>query len=236
MEKQDEHFPTKDRLHTDVLEQVYGPIHAVVLRHDNVHETKKGEDRIREALLVDENNILRTYALTFLTYDKDNSELLNIDDEIRLGSMIGKTFRDHNYVVKKNVTDVFIISIPNWMQKDFQTDENKAKARLTEFFAKKEANTPLIYGTVLEIYSPDFKDPNDGINDIDLAQVNPPTGTLQSVGVPADEIWGRLDKASENNEWDDLKPRYEIAQQLSKPIIDSLHKKIESYLSSGKNK
>lgn len=225
-----EHFPIKDKLHTDVLEQKYGPIHAVVLRHDNVHETKKGGERIREARLVDENNILRTYALTFLTYNKSNVEISKIDEEIRQGGLIGKTFKKHGYTVKKNVVDVFVLSIPKWMQEDFQVDADKAKARLTEFFAKKDNDVPLIYGTVLEIYSPDFKDPKDGLNEVDISQINPPTGTLQSVGVPADEIWGRLDRASEDGEWDDLKERYELARELSKPIVSSLHKKISLYL------
>lgn len=230
-EKQ-EHFPVRDKLHTDVLEQKYGPIHAVVLRHDNVREMRRGAERIREVRLVDEQNISRTYALTFLTYDKSNKELADIDDEIRQGGLIGKTFRDHGYAVKKNVIDVFIIPIPAWMQKDFRVDAQKAKARLTEFYAKKENTMPLIYGTVLEVYSPDFKDPADGINSVDLAQVNPLTGTLQGVGVPADEIWERLDRASETNEWDDLKDRYEQAERLSQPVVQSLHTKISNYLGS----
>lgn len=225
-----EHFPIKDKLHTDILEQKYGPIHAVVLRHDNVKETKKGAERIREARLVDEKDILRTYALTFLTYDKENKEIANIDDEIRQGGLIGQTFREHGYTIKKNVIDVLIMPIPDWMRKDFNTEIKEAKARLTEFYAKKVGTTPTIYGTVLEIYSPDFKNPVDGINDVDINQINPLTGALQSVGVPIDEIWERLDRAAENNEWDDLIERYKQAQQLSQPIVDSLHKKIAKYL------
>lgn len=224
------HFPVKEKLHTDILEQKYGPIHAVVLRHDNVREMKKGAERIREARLVDEKNILRTYALTFLTYDKDNKELADIDDEIRQGGLIGKTFREHGYTVKKNVIDVFIIPIPSWMRDDFKVYSKEAKARLTEFYAKKEGSTPVIYGTVLEIYSPDFKDPKDGVNGVDIAQVNPLTGALQGVGVPTDEIWERLDRASETNEWDDLKDRYEKAGKMSQPIIQSLREKILRYL------
>lgn len=225
-----EHFPVKDRLHTDILEQKYGPIHAVVLRHDNVREMKIGAERIREARLTDEKDILRTYALTFLTYDKRNDEIANIDDEIRRGGLIGQTFKKYGYTVKKNVIDVFIMAIPSWMKEDFKADTEEAKARLTEFYAKKEENTPIIYGTVLEIYSPDFKDPEDGINDVDTAQVNPLTGALQSVGVPTDEIWGRLDRAAETNEWEDLKDRYEQAKKLSQPVVQSLHEKISKYL------
>jgi len=224
------HFPVKDKLHTDILGQKYGPIHAVVLRHDNVRESKKGAQRIREARLVDEKDVLRTYALTFLTYDKDNEELAVIDDKIRHGGLIGETFREHGYTIKKNVVDVFIMPVPDWMSDDFKVKTKTAKARLTEFYAKKVGSTPTIYGTVLEVYSPDFKDPDDGINDVDVNQVNPLTGALQSVGVPIDEIWERLDRAAENNEWGDLKERYDNARQLSEPIVKALHAKIEKYL------
>jgi len=224
------HFPVKDKLHTDILEQKYGPIHAEVLRHDNVKEMKKGAERIREARLVDEENILRTYALTFLTYDKENSEIANIDNEIREGGLIGQTFRNYGYTIKKNVIDVFIMPIPSKMKDDFKVETNEAKARLTEFYAKKTGSTPTIYGTVLEIYSPDFKNPDDGINEVDINQVNPLTGALQSVGVPIDEIWERLDRAGENNEWDDVKERYEQANELSQPVVQSLHEKITQYL------
>ena len=230
MKNKQEHFPIKDKLHTDVMEEKYGPIHAVVLRHDNVRETKPGAERIREARLVDNQNILRTYALTFLTYDKKNKDIAKIDNEIRQGGLIGQTFREHGYEIKKNVIDVFVLPVPTSMQADFKTKSTKAKARLTEFYAKKGDDTPTIYGTVLEIYSPDFKDPKDGVNEVDINQINPLTGALQGVGVPIDEIWERLDRAAENNEWDDLKERYEQAQSLSQPIVQSLHRKINEYL------
>jgi hypothetical protein len=212
------------------LESIYGPIHADVLRHDNVRESEKGMERIREARLVDEDNILRTYALTFLTYDKNNDELVRIDDEIREGGSIGKTFRKHSYEVKKNVIDVFIIDIPKWMIDDFHVDTDKAKARLTEFYAKRKNQTPVIYGTVLEIYSPDFKDPEDGVNDFDKAQKNPLTGTLQSVGVPTDEIWERLDRAAKPDEWKDLDEKYSQAQKMSESIIQQIRDKITRYI------
>ena len=221
------HFPIIG-IHTDILEQKYGPIHAVVLRHDNVKEIKKGTDAIREARIVDKNDILRTYALTFLTYDKENKKIVSIDDEIRQGGLIGKTFRKHGYVIKKNVIDVFLMKIPSWMKDDFKTSVNEVKARLTEFYAKKDIGTPIIYGIVLEVYSPDFKDPKDGINNVDITQINPLTSTLQDAGISSDEIWRRLDRASEANEWDDLKDKYEEAQKLSKPIIQSIHAKYQN--------
>ncbi len=227
-----EHFPTINKLHTDVLQEKYGPILADVLRHDNVLESQKWSERIREARLVDKDNVLRTYALTFLTYDKNNKDIVAIDEEIRLWGLIWETFRKHWYTVKKNVLDVFIMPIPNWMQKDFNVEAATAKARLTEFYAKDNKTNPVIYWVVLEVYSPDFKNPDDGINEVDINQINPSTWTLQDSGIPSDEIRSRLDRASESNEWDDLKERYEEAQELSKKVVESLHRKINKYIQS----
>lgn len=232
-----EHFPTKDRLHTDVLREKYGPIHADVLRHDSGHEKTK-QDRLREARLVDEENILRTYALTFLTYDPEDTELLSIDDEIRESGLIGETFRQHGYTIKKNVIDVFIMDIPEWMQDDFNVESNKAKARLTEFYAKREnedtTDALTIYGTVVEIYSPDFKDPNDGINEIDHNQINPLTEDMKNAGIPMEKIWEKLDRASEPDEWGDMKNEWTQAMGLSKEKVNALHKKIMQYLKEKK--
>lgn len=231
-ENSQQHFPVKEKLHTDILEQKYGSIHAIVLRHDDIREVKDddGIERIREAKLVDEKNILRTYGLTFLTYDKNNQELVGIDSEIRQGGLIGKTFRQHGYSIKKNVIDVFMTPIPTWMKDDFKVDEEEAKARLTEFYAKKENTTPVIYGTVLEIYSPDFKNPKDGINDIDITQINPVTNTLKEVGISTNEIWELLDNTAATDKYGDLKDRYEQAQILSQTIVQSLHEKILKYI------
>ena len=60
-----QHFPLVERLHTDILEEKYGPISTKLIRHDN---------KIREAHLVDFKGISRTYAITFINESK-NSEI-----------------------------------------------------------------------------------------------------------------------------------------------------------------
>lgn len=51
-----EHFNLVDKLHTDVLEDKYGPITARIIKHTS---------KIREAHLIDKKNISRTFAITF---------------------------------------------------------------------------------------------------------------------------------------------------------------------------
>lgn len=228
IEKQ-KHFPTKEKLHTDMLEEKYWTIIGDVIRHDNFLDNK---ERIREVRMIDKDNILRTYAITFLTYDKHDKNISDIDEEIRNWWLIWKTFREHNYIVKKNVIDVYIIDIPERIQKDFNTENTKAKARLTEFYTKPKNTeiSPVVYGIVCEIYSPDFRNPEDWINKTDLNQINPTTGMLQDYGIARDIIWDRLDKANETNERSDFQEQYDLAKKSSIPVIKNIREKIEKHI------
>lgn len=218
-----EHFPIKDRLHTDVLEEKYGPVHADVLYHD---------DQFREARLVDEKGISRTHTLTFFEYDRSNAEISKINDEIQAGGLIGKVFREHGYTIKKNVIDVFMMPLTSKMKGDFQTDNDEAKARISEFYAKKGGEDPVIYGKVLEIYSPDFRDPKDGLNDIDMAQVNPTVTFLMEDGLASNYIWSKLDNvtSADRNIFKD----HAEAKEKSQILVKDLHERIEKYFADRK--
>ncbi len=227
------HFATKEKLHTDFLEEKYWPILVDVLRHDNVKDAELShQDRIREVRMIDKQNILRTYAITFLTYDKNDFSIADIDEKIRNWWLIGKTFRENWYIVKKNVVDVFVADIPERLRKDFHTDHAHAKTRITEFYAKTtdSKSAPVVYGIVCEVYSPDFRNPDDGINTTDLAQINPLTGTLQDSGIPRDIIWDRLDHLWKKDLRLDIYDKYTVAQQSSRPMVDMLRKRFIKYI------
>lgn len=170
-----QHFPLVERLHTDILEEKYGHITSKVLRHDT----------IREAHLVDSKGISRTYAITFLNKSY-NREIIKINKKIKNGNPIGKAFREYDYAIRKNVLDVFKIKIPIWLKKSFQVNDNYAKARLSEFYAKRRDHEPVIYGIVVEIYSPDFRKPK--INSVDKSQISSVTECLEKYGFTKDEI------------------------------------------------
>lgn len=174
-----EHFPLVDRLHTDVLEEKYGPIHSKVIIHNNL---------LRLAHLIDKNRISRTFAITFFL-DNWTEDVKKINTEIRNGESIGKAFRQHQYAIRKNVLEVYKIKIPDWLQKEFDTTEDHAKARLSEFYAKKKGSPPVIYGVVVEIYSPDFR--KAIINKTDRAQESALTITLEKQGFSKEEVWKR---------------------------------------------
>lgn len=207
-----QHFPLTEKLHTDILEEKYGEIHAKVLKHNS---------KIRESLLVDSKGIARTYALTFFQ-NWDNAEVEKINNKIKKGEAIGKAFRKRRYTIRKNVLDVFVIKLPRWLKKTFHTKDNFAKARLSEFYAKKQGQIPIIYGIVTEVYTPDFRKPI--INDIDKLQIGSVTECLKKEGFSKDEIYRRI---GDDNNYEDVQGRYNHAKEKSKIIISELRNKIE---------
>lgn len=211
-----EHFNLVNRLHTDVLKEKYGQISARVIRHD---------DKIREAHLVDENSVSRTYALTFFTGEKKDPEIQKIDEKIRDGRPIGEEFRLNGYEIRKNVIAAFILKIPSWLQRDFGTKSRTAKARLSEFYAKKKNKKPVIYGTVVEVYSPDFREPR--LNKTDKSQINPLTREFEKIKISKNEIWKRI---SSGNDWSDIKEKYLIAKKESQDDIQEFKKNIRNYI------
>jgi hypothetical protein len=216
MEKGFQHFPLVEKLHTDVLEEKYGPVHGEVIRHD--HD-------IREVHIVDENGISRTYALTFLTFDRNNEELVQIDEEIKNGGLIGKVFRDHGYEIRKNVIHVYIVDLPEWLRSRFEYEAGEAKARLSEFYAKKEGQSPVIYGIVTEIYSPDFRLAE--VNNFDAKQDNPTSHAFELVGISKDEVWDRI---GSGNNWSDLQEKLDRAKELAKTEEENLAERVDRYL------
>ncbi|MDC7125864.1 MAG: hypothetical protein PQJ46_09860 [Spirochaetales bacterium] len=211
-----EHYPTTRKLHTDILENKYGTIQVNVINHTS---------KTRTVHLVDNKNISRTFAVTFFDFEW-NSEIKKIDQAIKNGNLMGKTFRKYGFEVRKNVVGVFIQPLAASLKKDFLTEQNSAKVRLTEFYAKSAKTAPVIYGLVAEVYSPDFRYPE--INDYDLSQINPTTNSLKELGIDEIRIWDGLKSPII---WKNL-PQDELnkAKQKSLLKIEEYKQKIEKTL------
>lgn len=214
-----EHFPTIKKLHTDVLEEKYGPVHSEVIRHDKA---------VREVHIVDRAGISRTYAVTFFTFDKANAEIKAIDDEIRAGGLIGKVFREHGYEIRKNVIAVSVVDLPESVRTKMKVEETQAKMRLSEFYAKKEGAPPFIYGVVAEVYSPDFRPAE--VNEVDRQQDNPTSAAFDRVDVSKQMIWDRL--GSEAG-FTDIREKRAEAEALAGPEEEGLKEAVRQYLSRG---
>ncbi|MEI7961717.1 MAG: hypothetical protein WCI04_05270, partial [archaeon] len=178
------HFPLKG-LHSDVLHVRFkkrGKIKAVIHRHDALLREVDMVLVPKKIPHIKKQLVTKTYALTFFPQKMDPHIAL-INQEIAAGGLIGKTFQKHGFEVCKNVLDVFSIEIPPWLKKRFNTRANRTKVRLAEFHARKNIGPPIVYGIVAEVYAPDFKRAG-GINDVDLAQINPTIQVCEKLGIP----------------------------------------------------
>jgi hypothetical protein len=211
-----EHFKLINKLHTDILEEKYWPIHAKIHIHNDTH---------RIVDLCDEQDISRTRAITIFFKDSRNEEIKRIDEIIKAWSAIGKTFREFGYEVRKNVISVYVIQLSEELKKVFDTQDNTAKIRLSEFYAKSPASEPIIYWIVAEIYSPDFR--SGAVNQVDFSQINPLTRLVE-------QYWGTKqdlrDILGRENDWSHTTlPRHKITNESQYDII-SYQTLIHKYL------
>lgn len=206
------------RLHTDQLQEAYGPVSVRLLRHDN---------EVREAHLVDRQGISRTFAVTFLA-PQFPKELARIDAEIRDGAPIGKTFLSYGYEVRKNVLKALVVDLPAWLRTEFAHPSRSTKVFLSEFLARADARPPELYGTVVEVYSPDFRSPV--ITETDRLQESPTFTSLMAAGVSPEEIWQRLGDDPACNRAD---PRYLAAGRNCRQDIISMTKRLAALLEKG---
>ncbi len=203
------------RLHTDLLAERYGPVSIRLLRHDN---------EVREAHLVDRQGVSRTFAVTFLAplYPE---EFTRIDAEIRDGAPIGRTFRKYGYEVRKNVLKTLAVELPLWLRTEFAHSSLFAKAFLSEFLTRIDPRPPELYGTIIEIYSPDFQTPE--ITETDLLQEGPTLKSLIASRIPHEEIWQRLGSGAACDRAD---PRYMVARRNCQRDILIMEERLASLL------
>lgn len=179
--QQDVHinFPQAGHLHTDVLEERFGTITPRVVHHSEMY---------REAYLSDGNGVCRTFAVTLFPTAGPVADPAAVSREIRTGGAIGKTFRAHGFGVAKNILKVFLVDVPGWLRRAFADENPLAKARMTEFLARHEAGPTLVYGTVIEIYHPDFRPAE--ISAFDRLQESPSVAALvQHRVISHDAVW-----------------------------------------------
>jgi hypothetical protein len=168
-------------LHTDILESEYGPIRVRLLHHDQ---------DFRVVHLIDQQGVSRTFAITFFPPQGHSPSIAEVNRKIKNGNPLGKAFRDGGYEVRKNVLKVLIMKKPEWLTTAFRDQTPFAKARISEFLARKASGQIEFYGTVLEIYPNAFR--TSEISSFDQLQEAPTVKNLLKHGFQIDQIWNCL--------------------------------------------
>jgi hypothetical protein len=138
------------KLNTDSMEAKYGHITLEIRKHN---------DSMRETMMNDMQGIGRTYALTFFPQNMA-PEVQEVNRWIQYRGFVGQSFRDAGFDLEKRTLDEFTIQIPSWLQKDFRTESINAKVKVYDMVVSKNGQSYL-YGTIAEVYHPDFKAPEN---------------------------------------------------------------------------
>lgn len=171
-------YAASEKLLTDLLKEKYGDTSLKILYQDGT---------VRKVLMLDGQGIAKVYATASKTKEwMFNNEMLEADKAIQRGETIGEAFRNRNFEFRKNVLDVYTVSLSPWLRKDFATDEAFAKAKHSEFIVRKNDKI-YNYALITEIYSPDFQPAL--ISEAERAQVNFSFHTLKAAGFSREEIW-----------------------------------------------
>ena len=148
----------------------------------------------REAFTVGKNGKRRIYSITSLTNEWiSDEEMISIDQAISSGENLHEVFVRNGYSVRKNVLDVYVISLSHQLTTKFETTQIFAKAQNAEYIVRKEDKI-YCYGIVRQVYSPEFWPAS--LNDNDKQVINFSFYTLQSAGFSKDDIWHLLDHVS----------------------------------------
>lgn len=154
------------------------------------------QETVRKTLIVDREGTACTYLiLTPHTEWIVNTEIQQVDKAILEGEAIGEAFRKKGFQVRKNILDVYTVSLSPWLKKAFATTEAFAKTRNVEYVVKKK-NEVYNYALVTEIHSPEFRPAV--VSDADTEQINFSFYTLKAAGFPKEEIWKLIEPARNN--------------------------------------
>lgn len=145
----------------------------------------------REALIAGKNGSGRIYAVTSLNNEWImDEEMQAIDKAIAGGEPLHEVFVRNGYSVRKNILDVYVISLTHLLCRQFNTVQTFARAQNAEYIVRK-GDTVYCYGIVKQIYSPEIWPA--ALTDSDKDSINFSFQTLQSCGFSREEIWRLMD-------------------------------------------
>jgi len=204
-----------DGLLSDALGERYGPITARVLKHDA---------RERQAHLIDSKGVTRTFSVTFFSQPMP-APLRAVNAEIRAGCLIGETFRNHGFTIRKNVFDIFVVELPAWLRRAFGSKERYAWTRTFEFHARKGTSPPHLYATLCEIFTPDFKPPL--VTPTDASWMGPSFPALLACGLNREQAWRGISRLEDGR---DVNGRFIEARVATLPLAFALRRRVAEVL------
>lgn len=146
----------------------------------------------REVLYTNHQGIATIYT----TISKNNEHPFNdgiaeVEKAIRQGEPFEKAFKRRGYIIRKNILDVYTISLRSWLKKEFATTQSVARAKSTELIIKR-GELIRNYAVITEVFSPDLY--TTQVTEQDRSQFNFSFTTLRAAGFSRQEIWQLMDQ------------------------------------------
>lgn len=143
-------------LHTDALEELFGPITLHILKQNQT---------IRIVELKDNDKLCRTFALVRFLNVKGKI-LKEAYDIIVNGGLLGKTLCDFNIDFDREFIGSIQVKLPNWLKIDFKTNEDFGFGFISNIRVKDHTveEDRFVFSEIIEIIPPELK--NDFIHNI----------------------------------------------------------------------
>lgn len=155
------------------------------------------DDKIRQTIRVNEDNVATRYtAITKNEEWKGNKQMILADRAITLGEPMHDAFARQGFELRKNILDVYTITLTPRLRKSFGVAETFAKAKNSELIVRAH-NRIYHYGMMLEIYSPEIISPM--VTEKETQLVNFSFHTLKAAGFSTEEVWKLL--GNESTDW-----------------------------------
>jgi hypothetical protein len=136
-------------LHTDSLEQLFGPISLHILKQNKT---------IRIVELKDKDKLCRTFAIVkFLNIN--GKTLKEAHDKIFKGELLGKTLCDFKINFDREFIGSVQVKLPDWLKDHFKTTEDISFGFISNIWVNDDSVEPdrFVFSKIIEIIPPELK-------------------------------------------------------------------------------
>ncbi|NNE03770.1 MAG: hypothetical protein HKN52_11480 [Eudoraea sp.] len=136
-----------NKLHTELLENLFGPIRLVIAKQEN---------ELRIVHLYDPNNISRTLGVVrFKNYN--TAIIKETHKRILQGELLGKTLMEAKIPCVKSYVSTVNVELPEWLKEDFNTTNGTTSAVYSQITIFDQVqNKSFLYAELFEIIPPDI--------------------------------------------------------------------------------
>ncbi len=135
------------KLHTALLEELFGPIFLRILQQDHT---------LRIVHLMDKERISRTLGIVRFR-NTEHPLIAAAHGRITAGELLGKTLVDGGIPYTKDLMFQCGVCLPEWVKRDFKTDQNHSVANYSQISIRNGApGQSFLYAEIFEIIPPEI--------------------------------------------------------------------------------